>query len=249
MKITILIPARLASTRLPEKMLADLHGKPLIIRTYEQAKKSKLATDVIIVTDDKKIIAAAEAHGCKAVMTPIGLKTGTDRIAFASQKLNSDVFVNLQGDEPLIKPKMIDQAIEPILADRKVQCSTLVRPLDRLDDELIKNPSVVKVALAHSGDALYFSRSPIPYLRNTDAPVKYYKHIGIYAFRRAVLQSFSKLPHSALEAAESLEQLRLLESGISIRCAFTKLDSQAVDTAEDLELVRKLMRPMRTAAV
>lgn len=245
MNITIIIPARLASTRLPEKMLADLHGKPLVVRTYEQALKSKLATEVVIATDDKRIIHAVERFGCKAVLTPTGIKTGTDRIAYAAAKLTADVFVNLQGDEPLIKPKMIDQSIEPLLSDKSVQCSTLVRPLDALmDAELIKSPSVVKVALDRNGFSLYFSRCPIPYLRNDEAKVKYYKHIGIYAFRKQALIGFPKLPHSQLESAEVLEQLRLLENGTRIKCAMTTYDSQAVDTPADLEKVRALMKPV-----
>lgn len=242
MKALIVIPARLKSTRLPEKMLADLHGKPLVVRTYEQAKKAKLADDVVIATDSERILEAVTEFGCKAILTPERIKTGTDRMAFAAQKLKADVFVNVQGDEPLINPKMIDSAIKPFLAGKMPDCSTLVQAITTDEEATLRNPNVVKVVLDREGFALYFSRSPIPYLRNSEAKIKFYRHIGLYAFRKETLLAFTKLKPSMLEQAESLEQLRLLENGYRIKCVETKLESQAVDTMEDLEKVRLLIK-------
>jgi 3-deoxy-manno-octulosonate cytidylyltransferase (CMP-KDO synthetase) len=241
MKIVIIIPARLKSTRLPEKMIADLDGKPLVLRTYEQAKKSKLATDVIVAVDDKKIIGALSPFDCKTMLTPARLKSGSDRVAFIAKKMAGDVFVNVQGDEPLIEPKMIDQAIEPLLHDKRADCSTLVKSIPTSDFGLLQNPNAVKVALDRDGFALYFSRSPIPFHQNVEAQTKFYKHIGLYAYRRKTLLEFAAMRPSMLEQAESLEQLRLLENGYRIKCAITTLDSQAVDTLDDLDKVRAML--------
>lgn len=236
-RVVIVIPARLGSTRLPEKMLAELAGKPLVVHTYSQAQKAKLADEVIIATDDKKILRAAMAFGCKAVLSPKHLKTGSDRVAFVAASLHADVIVNLQGDEPLIHPKMIDQAIVPMLQASPPACTTLVRHIS--DMAALSNPSVVKVVLDKAGFALYFSRSVIPYQRNASLKPLYYKHIGIYAYQRDTLLAFRQMRPSQLEKLEGLEQLRLLENGYRIYCAHTTMDSQAVDTPEDLAAVRQ----------
>ncbi|MDW8464931.1 MAG: 3-deoxy-manno-octulosonate cytidylyltransferase [Chloroherpetonaceae bacterium] len=209
--VAIVIPARLCSTRLPEKMLADLAGKPLVVHTYQQALKAKLADEVVIATDDRKITDAVLPFGCKVILSPKTLKTGSDRVAFVAKSLRADVIVNLQGDEPLIHPKMIDQAIAPLLQKHSPACATLIKPFQ--EHALLSNPSVVKVVVDRHGFALYFSRSAIPYHRHQSERPIYYKHIGIYAYQRETLLAFRRLRPSPLEKLEGLEQLRLLENG------------------------------------
>lgn len=238
-KVVIVIPARLRSTRLPEKMLADLAGMPLVAHTYLRAKQAKLADAVVLAADDKKIIEAVSPFGCDARLTPKRLKSGSDRVAFLASELDADVIVNVQGDEPLIRPKMIDQLIAHMLVSPMPDCATLVKAFK--DAAPLRNPSVVKVVLNKRGYALYFSRSPIPYLRNAMPRAKFYKHIGIYAYARQTLLDFSRLRPSMLEQVEGLEQLRLLENGYAIKCALTTLDSCAVDTPDDLKKVRALI--------
>jgi 3-deoxy-manno-octulosonate cytidylyltransferase (CMP-KDO synthetase) len=239
-RVAIVIPARLHSTRLPEKMLADIGGKPLIVRTYEQAAKSKLADVVMVAADDQKIADALTAHGCNVMLTPTSIQTGTDRVAFVAKKIKADIFANVQGDEPLISPKSIDQAISVLIRDKSAHVGTLVKVIGENEMHVLELPSVVKVVLTKQHNAMYFSRSPIPFVRNAAATPTFYKHIGIYIFRKAVLERFTRLPKSRLEAAESLEQLRLLENGYKIACGITKTESQAVDTAEDLKRVREI---------
>lgn len=238
-KVAIVIPARLRSTRLPEKMLADLAGKPLVVHTYQRAKQAKLADTVVLAVDDKKILEAVSPFGCEVRLTPKRLKSGSDRVAFLAAELNAEIIVNVQGDEPLIHPKMIDQVIAQMLVSPMPDCATLVKVIR--DNTLLNNPSVVKVVLDKDGYALYFSRSAIPYPRHVMAHAKFYKHIGIYAYTRKTLHAFSRLRPSRLEQIEGLEQLRLLENGYAIKCALTTHDSQAVDTAEDLKKVRALI--------
>ncbi len=237
-KVVIVIPARLGSTRLPEKMLADIAGKPLVVHTYLRAKQARLADEVILATDDKKILKAVSPFGCRVELTPKRLATGSDRVAFVADRLDADIIVNVQGDEPLIHPKMIDLAIAPMLRPYPPHCATLVKAIT--DSALLASPSVVKVTLNTEGYALYFSRSPIPYLRHKVARVKFYKHIGVYAYTRDTLLAFRRLRPSMLEKVEGLEQLRLLENGYRIKCVLTTMDSQAVDTPDDLENVRAL---------
>ena len=243
MKSVIVIPARLSSSRLREKMLADLEGAPLIVRTWQQAMKSKLASRVVVATDSERIAEVLRAAGADFVMTSPDAACGTDRIAEAAGIIGGDVFVNLQGDEPLIDPDTIDLAIEPFYRQGPLpDCTTLVFPVGPDERHVIDDPHVVKVVLDTKGDALYFSRSPIPYLRETVSGTKFYRHIGIYAFRAEVLRAFVSLPPSMLERAESLEQLRLLENGYRIRCVETAVDTPGVNTAEELEEVRRLFR-------
>ena len=242
MKAVILIPARLDSSRLDRKMLADLEGEPLIVRTWQQALKSRLADRVVVATDSREIAALLEACGAEVVMTSPTASCGTERIAEAARQIDADVFVNLQGDEPLISPENIDLALEPFFSGNPPDCSTLVLPLRPDDRVQIEDPHQVKVVMDARGFALYFSRSPIPFRRNMLPSTTFYRHIGLYAFSADVLQKFAALPPSMLEEAESLEQLRLLENGFRIKCVTTLVDNPGVNTQEDLELVRSLIR-------
>ena len=240
-KAVILIPARLDSSRLEKKMLADLEGEPLIVHTWRQALRSRLAERVVVATDSREIATVLEACGAEVVMTSLDASCGTERIAEAARMIDGDVFVNLQGDEPLISPENIDLALQPFFSDNPPDCSTLVLPLHP-DDPQIDDPHQVKVVVDSMGYALYFSRSPIPFRRNKLVSTTFYRHIGLYAFKREVLQKFAALPPSMLEQAESLEQLRLLENGFRIQCVTTLLDNPGVNTLEDLELVRSILR-------
>jgi 3-deoxy-manno-octulosonate cytidylyltransferase (CMP-KDO synthetase) len=242
MKAVILIPARLDSSRLDRKMLADLEGEPLIVRTWQQALKSRLANMVVVATDSREIASVLEARGAEVVMTSPAASCGTERIAEAARHIEADVFLNLQGDEPLISPENIDLALEPFFSGNPPDCSTLVLPLHPDDREQIEDPHQVKVVMDANGFALYFSRSPIPFRRNMLPSTTFYRHIGLYAFSAAVLQKFAVLPPSMLEEAESLEQLRLLENGFRIQCVKTLIDNPGVNTLEDLELVRRIIR-------
>ena len=242
MKAVILIPARLDSSRLEKKMLADLCGEPLIVRTWRQALKSRLAERVVVATDSLEIAAVLEERGAEVVMTSPEASCGTERIAEAARKIGGDVFLNLQGDEPLISPENIDLALEPFFSPAPPDCSTLVFPLQPDDAAQIDDPHVVKVVMDSKGFALYFSRCPIPFQRNRLSTTTCYRHVGLYAFSAEVLAKFAGLPPSMLEEAESLEQLRLLENGFRIQCIKTLIDNPGVNTAEDLELVRKIIR-------
>ncbi len=242
MKAVILIPARLESSRLDRKMLADLEGEPLIVRTWRQALKSRLAERVVVATDSHEIAAVLEAYGAEVVMTSPTASCGTERIAEAARQIEGDVFLNLQGDEPLISPENIDLALDPFFSDTPPDCSTLVLALQPDDREQINDPHLVKVVMDARGFALYFSRSPIPFQRNMIPSTTFYRHIGLYAFRADVLEKFAALPPSMLEEAESLEQLRLLENGFRIKCVRTLVDNPGVNTLEDLELVRSIIR-------
>lgn len=242
MKAVILIPARLDSSRLDRKMLADLEGEPLIVRTWRQALKSRLAEKVVVATDSREIAAVLDACGAEVVMTSPTASCGTERIAEAARHIEGDVFVNLQGDEPLISPENIDLALEPFFSGNPPDCSTLVLPLRPDDHVQIEDPHQVKVVLDAKGFALYFSRSAIPFQRNMRPTTIVYRHIGLYAFSADVLQKFASLPPSMLEEAESLEQLRLLENGFRIQCVTTLVDNPGVNTLEDLEQVRRIIR-------
>ncbi|MBV5303891.1 MAG: 3-deoxy-manno-octulosonate cytidylyltransferase [Chlorobium sp.] len=240
-KAVILIPARLDSSRLEKKMLADLEGEPLLVHTWRQAQRSRLAERVVVATDSHEIANVLDAYGAEVVMTSPDACCGTERIAEAARMIDGDVFVNLQGDEPLISPENIDLALQPFFSDNPPDCSTLVLPLHP-DDPQIDDPHQVKVVVDSKGYALYFSRSPIPFRRNKLLATTFYRHIGLYAFKGEVLQKFAALPPSMLEQAESLEQLRLLENGFRIQCVTTLLDNPGVNTLEDLELVRSILR-------
>ncbi|MEI6639222.1 MAG: 3-deoxy-manno-octulosonate cytidylyltransferase [Chlorobium sp.] len=242
LKAVILIPARLESSRLERKMLADLEGEPLLVHTWRQALKSRLAERVVVATDSQEIAVVLKARGAEVVMTSPAASCGTERIAEAARKIDGDVFVNLQGDEPLIAPENIDLVLQPFFFDHPPDCSTLVLPLHPDDRAQIEDPHQVKVVMDAKGYALYFSRSPIPFRRHKLSSTTFYRHIGLYAFSAEALQKFAALPPSMLEQAESLEQLRLLENGFRIQCVTTLIDNPGVNTLEDLQLVRSILR-------
>jgi len=241
---TAIIPARFQSTRLPGKPLLDIAGLPMIVRVYERVRQTPGLDDVLVATDDVRVLEAVTRHGGRAVMTSPEHRSGTDRLAEVARTLDSDLIVNVQGDEPLVEPAVIAAAIGPFATDGLLQMSTIVRPLD--DEHEFHNPHLVKAVVALDGFALYFSRAPVPYVRatgNLGVPERAFKHIGLYVYRRETLLQLAALPQSPLEVAESLEQLRALEHGIRIKAVETRYDSIGVDTPEDLERVRGLCAP------
>jgi 3-deoxy-manno-octulosonate cytidylyltransferase (CMP-KDO synthetase) len=233
-----IIPARLASTRLPRKVLREIAGQPMIARVYEAAKQSPLLSDVIIATDSDEVMQFAQARGWKAQMTSDKHRSGTDRVHEVAQRIPADVYVNIQGDEPLARPEHLDALLQP-MQDPKVMVSTIKTPCPPQD---IDNPNAVKVVTDLNGRALYFSRSTIPFDRDKTGVVTYFKHLGFYAYRRAALDKFCNLPESKLEAAERLEQLRFLDNGIDIYVAETPFNTVGVDTEEDLRRVEEMVR-------
>ncbi|MBM2840813.1 MAG: 3-deoxy-manno-octulosonate cytidylyltransferase [Bacteroidetes bacterium] len=244
-RVVVVIPARYGSQRLPAKPLADICGKPMVQHVYERAARAKLVNAVLVATDDERIMSAVHGFGGRAVMTPESLQTGTDRIAYVARSLpDADIVVNVQGDEPLVEPAMIDEAVEPLLHDNSVDVGTLVKKIDNNAD--LSNPGIVKVVLDREGNGIYFSRSPIPFGRDIQQSEWlrhhiYYKHIGLYVFRREFLNRFSEMNQTPLEKTEKLEQLRILENGYKIRCTVTSFDSVPVDTQDDLERVRRIL--------
>ena len=230
-----IIPARYASTRFPGKPLAEINGKPMVQWVFERVQSSEVH-DLAVATDDERIADCARGCGGKVVMTSPDHASGTDRCGEAAKAMHpndNDVVINIQGDEPLISPREI-HLLASTFEDRTVQIATLVNPF--LDDELLRNPNVVKVVKAKNGNVLYFSRLPIPYLReNATPPKNYFRHIGIYAYRYEVLRQIVQLPTSELENSEKLEQLRWLENGYTIRALECDYQGIGVDTPEDLE--------------
>ncbi|HSD14756.1 MAG TPA: 3-deoxy-manno-octulosonate cytidylyltransferase [Flavobacterium sp.] len=241
MKIIAVIPARYASTRFPAKLMQDLGGKTVILRTYEAAVETKLFDDVFVVTDSDLIYSEIVNHGGKAIMSIKEHESGSDRIAEAVENMDVDVVINVQGDEPFINKKPLEQVIEIFRndTDKKVDLASLMFEIKEKSD--IENPNNVKVIVDQQGFALYFSRSVIPYPREENVSVRYMKHIGIYAFRKEALMDFYRLPMLSLEASEKLEQLRYLEYGKRIRMVETEHGSIGIDTLEDLEKARKLV--------
>lgn len=237
MKAICIIPARFSSTRLPGKPLKDICGKPMICRVYERAKLAKSVDEVIVATDDKRILNAVEKNFGRAMMTRADHKTGTDRLAEVAEKFpDAEVIVNVQGDEPLIEGSLIDELIAQF-DDTDLQMATVA--VELTEDAEIKNPNNVKVVIDKNNNALYFSRSPIPYPRNFGKS-KVYKHIGIYAYRRNFLLNFAQMTPTPLEETESLEQLRALENGYKIRVIKSNCKFIGVDTEEDLKLVNEI---------
>ena len=234
MKVLCIIPARYASTRLPGKPLRDIAGKPMIVRVYERAIRAQRVHEVVVATDDERIRAAVEEHGGNAVMTRADHATGTDRLAeVAAQRPDCDLIINVQGDEPLIDPTVIDALVAPFEHDAELMMATAKTEIT--DAAEMENPNNVKVVADRTGNALYFSRARIPYARNAGAKV--YKHIGIYAYRRDFLLAYAKMAQTELECSESLEQLRALENGYRIRVVETDAVFIGVDTEEDLAAV------------
>ncbi len=244
------IPARYGSQRLSAKPLIDLLGKTMVERVYAQAKKAKLLDRVLVATDDRRIEEAVIKFGGEAVMTSPKIKSGSDRIAAVAEKTDGDIFVNIQGDEPLMAPQMIDEAIRVVLDDDNAHVGTLAKEIQTVEELL--NPAVVKVVLRSDRYALYFSRSPIPYVRDAAEfrqwlkHQTFYKHIGLYVFRKSFLKRYAKMSESSLEKSERLEQLRILENGYTIKVALTALDSFPIDTLEDVERVLAVLKSSNT---
>ena len=238
MKIIGIIPARYASTRLPGKPLLDIEGKTLIQRVYEQCKKSELLADVVVATDDQRIVQEVNSFGGRVFMTSAEHPSGTDRCAEVMDLLDEEVdaVVNIQGDEPFIRPEQIDQICQ-LLMDPDVNLATLVKRFPHGAD--VTDHNTVKVVMNAEQNALYFSRSVIPFNRNGDSDSPYYQHIGIYGYRSETLRKIVRLDQGDLEMIESLEQLRWLENGYSIRVCETEFQSVGVDTQEDLENARR----------
>jgi 3-deoxy-manno-octulosonate cytidylyltransferase (CMP-KDO synthetase) len=241
MKIIAVIPARYASTRFPAKLMQDLGGKTVITRTYEAAVNTNLFDDVFVVTDTELIFNEIVSQGGKAIMSIEEHESGSDRIAEAVENLEVDVVVNVQGDEPFINKEPLEKVIEVFKKDieQKVDLASLMREIT--DWEAIENPNNVKVIVDQNGLALYFSRSVIPYPREKNVGVRYFQHIGIYAFRKQALLDFYHLPMKSLEASEKLEQLRYLEYGKKIKMVETNHVGIGIDTPEDLEKARLLI--------
>jgi 3-deoxy-manno-octulosonate cytidylyltransferase (CMP-KDO synthetase) len=241
MKIIAVIPARYASTRFPAKLMQDLGGKTVILRTYEAAINTQLFDDVFVVTDSDLIYDEIVSHGGKAIRSIKEHESGSDRIAEAVENLDVDIVINVQGDEPFIDAEPLAKVIEVFRndLDKKVDLASLMREITNDDD--INNPNNVKVVVDQNGFALYFSRSVIPYPREKNVGVRYMQHIGIYAFRKQALLDFYSLPMQSLEASEKLEQLRYLEFGKRIKMVETAHVGIGIDTPEDLEKARKML--------
>ena len=237
-KILGVIPARFASSRFPGKVLAQIASKSMLQRVYERASLARYLTATIIATDDERIYDAARSFGARVVMTRADHVSGTDRVAEAASAENAELVVNIQGDEPLIEPAAIDAAILPLAHDPAIVMGTLKKAIE--DPREVTDPNVVKVVTDRNGDAIYFSRCPIPFERGPARPGTHFKHIGLYVYRRDFLLGYSALPVGPLERAERLEQLRAIENGYRIRVVETECESLGVDTPEDLERVCKL---------
>lgn len=242
MKIIAVIPARYASTRFPAKLMQDLGGKTVILRTYEAAIATQLFDDVFVVTDSDLIFENIVSNGGKALMSKKEHESGSDRIAEAVEFMDVDIVINVQGDEPFINATPLKQIIEAFKqdSDKKIDLASLMFEIK--EEEEITNPNNVKVIVDQQGFALYFSRSIIPYPREKNVGVRYMKHVGIYAFRKEALMDFYRLPMLSLEASEKLEQLRYLEYGKRIKMIETTHGSIGIDTLEDLEKARQLLK-------
>ena len=244
------IPSRYASQRLPAKPLIDLDGKPMVQRVYEQAKKSRLLDRIVVATDDVRIEEAVRCFGGDVMLTSQEIASGSDRVATVALHMAGDIFVNIQGDEPLIAPEMIDEGVQLLLDNTSAPVGTLIKQISS-PEELV-NPNVVKVVLSQNGYAMYFSRSIIPYVRGEADERKwlkqhtFYKHIGLYIFRRKFLVQYAQLPVSHLEKVEKLEQLRILEAGYKIKAGITAYDSVPIDTPEDVARVVALLRQKKS---
>jgi 3-deoxy-manno-octulosonate cytidylyltransferase (CMP-KDO synthetase) len=241
MNVVCIIPARYESSRFPGKPLADLCGKPMIQHVYERVMQARTVSLAAVATDDERIFTAVQRFGGRAIMTSTTHQSGTDRIAEAVMHLDlalSDIVVNIQGDQPLFEPVQIDEVAKPLLDDPTLPMSTLIYKIVR--EEEITHPHAVKVVFDHDHNAIYFSRATIPFVRDKGYKVSYYKHHGIYAYRRQFLDTFTRLPQGILERLEALEQLRALEHGYRIKVVETRYDSVEVDTPQELERVKNL---------
>ena len=241
-EVVIVIPARYGSTRLPGKPLVSLAGKPMIQHVYERAKMAERAQRVIVATDDERIVKAVEAFGGVARMTRPDHRTGTERVAEVAAHEKGDVFVNVQGDEPLLDPAAVDTAIDALLEEPAAPIATVATLIKTPAD--IMDPNVVKTVLDFDNNGLYFSRAPIPWVRDTASKiqVRHWKHLGLYVFQRDALLEYPTLPQGELERIEQLEQLRWLENGWKIRVAEVEHDAVSVDVPEDVARVEKLLQ-------
>jgi len=250
MKRIAVIPARWQSTRLKGKVLADINGKPMVQHVWEKVKKAHMIDDVIIAVDKEKVFKVCESFGAKVVYTSPEQPSGTDRLAEVVNSIEADVVINVQADEPLIRPLMIDELAEVFEYEPNLQMATLIKRIHKKEE--VDNPNVVKVVVDRKGYALYFSRSAIPYVRDaeeketgspeeTDVSNRYFKHIGLYSYTKDFIFTYTNLPKSTLETEEKLEQLRALEHGYKIKTIETRYDTVGVDTLSDLEKVRQIM--------
>jgi len=238
MEVIGVIPARYSSTRFEGKILADIMGKPMLQHVWERAKKARALDDLIIACDDERVVEIVKEFGAKVVLTAKAHTCGTDRICEVVNPLDVRIVINIQGDEPLIQPIMIDAVAQALLDDKSVSMATIMKKIE--DPAQIDDPNVVKVVVDKNGFALYFSRSAIPYrAHNSDInQVSYYKHIGLYGYTKDFLFTFKNTPPSNLEQIEKLEQLRVLEEGYKIKVIETKFDTVGVDTPDDLAKVK-----------
>jgi 3-deoxy-manno-octulosonate cytidylyltransferase (CMP-KDO synthetase) len=241
-KVVVVIPARYGSTRLPGKPLVSLNGQPMIQRVYERAKSARRVDRVIVATDDDRIVKAVTSFGGEARMTRPDHRTGTERVAEVAAHVEGEVFVNVQGDEPLLDPAAVDTAVSALLEEPQAAVATVATPIKVPGD--IMDPNVVKVVLDFDDNALYFSRAPIPWVRDTGSAiqVRHLKHLGLYVFQREALLEYPTLPQGELERIEQLEQLRWLENGSKIRVAEVEHDAISVDVPEDVPRVEKLLQ-------
>ena len=238
MPVIAVIPARYGSTRLPAKALADINGVPMVVRVWRQVSMARSIERVIVATDDERIAAPVRAAGGEAMMTSPTHQSGTDRIAEVAGKVRADIYLNVQGDQPFTDPRDLDAVAAPMLTDASIDMATLATPITDLEE--FRNPTKVKVVCDAAGNALYFSRSPIPHPRDFEGvPAGALRHIGIYAYRRDFLLRFASLAPGKLEQLEKLEQLRALENGYRIRVVASVSPSLEIDTAEDLARARR----------
>ena len=239
-KILGVIPARYGSSRFPGKVLAPLASKPMLQWVFERAQQTRYLTSIIIATDDQRVYDAARAFGARVRMTSPEHISGTDRCAEAASAEESEIVVNIQGDEPFIDPSAIDSAVLPLVHEPDIDMATLKKRIE--DPREIGDPNVVKVVTAFNGDAIYFSRHAIPFDRDKSERISHFKHIGLYVYRRDFLMNYPSLPVGPLERSERLEQLRALENGRRIRVVETEYESFGVDTPKDLKRVSKMIQ-------
>lgn len=250
MKIVAIIPARYDSKRFKGKPLALIAGKPMIQHVYQRSKECPDLEHVYVATDDDRIYECVRGFGGGVIMTEKTHVSGTDRIAEAAEKIDlapHDIVVNIQGDQPSFPPSILSDLIRPLIEDPMIPMSTLIHKID--DEQELHNPNHVKVTFDRKGDALYFSRLPIPFNRNKNSKPSYFKHLGLYAYRKEFLMMFAKLPYGVLERAEQLEQLRALEHGFKIKVAETEYDSVEVDTPGDIAIVEEKLSQINNPGI
>jgi 3-deoxy-manno-octulosonate cytidylyltransferase (CMP-KDO synthetase) len=240
--VLAVIPARYASSRFPGKPLAMISGRPMIQHVVERIRVARLLTAIVVATDDPRIKSAVEAFGGESVLTRSDHRSGTDRVAEVAVQRSAEIYVNIQGDEPLLNPGVVDAVVAEMIQDDSIRIATPCVPIEVAKD--VMDPNITKVVRNFDGDALYFSRAPIPWVRDTHASVvaQHYKHVGLYVFRRDALLEFPTLPPGDLEVVEQLEQLRWLENGFSIRVVETDYDAISVDVPEDIQRVEQLLQ-------